>query len=79
MLLISQDGSDFKCSVLMSLIMFILCLLIYSSESAYSIYEPKELLELKRCKSKLQIEFSIEEGRLSSHVYPTLKPPLHCY
>lgn len=76
MLLIFQDGSDFKCSVFMSPIMFILCLLIYSSENVYSIYEPKELLELKRCKSKLQIEHSVEEGRLNSHVYsPSLPSP----
>lgn len=58
--------------------MFILCLLIYSSENVYSIYEPKELLELKRCKSKLQIEYSIEEGRLNSHVYPPSLPSPQC-
>lgn len=68
MLLIFQDVSDFKYSAFMSLIMFILCSLIYSLENVYFIYEPKELFELKHCKSTLQIEYSVEEGRLNSHV-----------
>lgn len=54
----------------MSVIMFISCLLIYGSENVYSVQKPKELFELKRSKSKLQIQYSVKEGRLNSHVYP---------
>lgn len=47
----------------------------------YFIHEPKELFELKHRKSKLQIQYSVKEGRLNSHVYPppSSKPPLNLH